>query len=48
MRVRPDHVRVHQRGAVPFAAIGDGGAQRLVGGQEVAAVHFLLKEARET
>ena len=47
MRVRPDHMGVHQRGAAPLAAVLDSRFHGRIGRQEIATIHFLLKEAGE-
>ena len=47
MRVRPDHVGVHQRGAAPLTAVLDSRFHGRIGRQEIATIHFLLKEAGE-
>ncbi len=48
MRVRPDHVRVHQRRTAPLAAVLDGRLHGFVGCQKIAAIHFLPKKPGET
>ena len=47
MAVRPDDVRVDQRGALPRPAVFDRRAQRIVGLHEIAAVDFGDREVRE-
>ena len=47
MRVGPDHVRVHERGPAPRAALGRGLAHHGQAGQRIAAVHLAHEQVGE-
>ena len=48
MRIGPDAVRVHQRRAVPFAAVRGRRCHGAVGGREIGAVHLDREQIRES
>ena len=47
VRVRTNHVRVHERRALPLARVVDRALHRLVAGEQIAAVDFLDVQIRE-